>query len=250
MERHAPTIESGTRVINKKYAIIVDTKGPYFVYGTPPLQQEFIIPNEQGEAWKYQEGLSYKLTNEPAALCRCGHTHTPPFCDGTHSSSEWDPTLKADHKPLLEEAKVYDGPELQLSDNPKYCVHARFCLAKGNIWKAVAQSDQEEYKALTIHESFHCPSGRLKINDKLRQNFIEPEFQPSISLIEDPQKNCSGPLWVKGGIPMQDSECNGFETRNRFTLCRCGTSDNKPYCDGTHLKNHYQDGLPPLKKQQ
>ncbi len=65
-------------------------------------------------------------------------------------------------------------------------------------------------------------------------------------MIEDPQKECSGPLWVKGGIPVEDCECNSFEIRNRVTLCRCGSSQNKPYCDGNHMQKGFQDDLPSL----
>ena len=35
-----------------------------------------------------------------------------------------------------------------------------------------------------------------------------------------------------------------YEQRNRVTLCRCGASANKPYCDGTHVTVHFQDHLP------
>lgn len=244
MEKEKAPIEAGTPVIGKGFSVIIDTKGPYFVYGQPKLQQEFIVPNAEGEAWEYKAGQVYKTQTEPMALCRCGHSHTKPFCDGSHTQVDWDPTLTADRRPLLEEAEMYDGPSLQLADNVKYCVHARFCMAKGTVWHRVEQSDEEESYDLTVRETFHCPSGRLKIKDKKKEEFTEPSLTPSLSLIEDPQKNCSGPLWIKGGIPVEDSECTPYEIRNRVTLCRCGSSRNKPFCDGTHLKIQWQDGLP------
>lgn len=247
MERKARTKEAGTPEIDPKYAIIIDTKGPYFVYGKPSLQQKFITPNEAGEAWEYRDGISFKIETEPVALCRCGHSKSQPFCDGSHNNVDWDPTLQADKTPLLENAEIYDGPVFQLADNPDYCVHARFCMARGTVWEAVEKSDQKEYKELSIRETFHCPSGRLKIMEKASSGFKEPALTPSLSLIEDPQKDCSGPIWVKGGIPLEDSECNPYEIRNRVTLCRCGTSGNKPYCDGTHIKTCYKDGLPGQK---
>ena len=63
-------------------------------------------------------------------------------------------------------------------------------------------------------------------------------------MIEDPQEECSGPLWVKGGIPVNGPNGTEYEQRNRVTLCRCGASANKPYCDGTHVTVHFQDHLP------
>ena len=37
-----------------------------------------------------------------------------------------------------------------------------------------------------------------------------------------------------GGIPIHGADGQAYEVRNRVTLCRCGRSANKPYCDGAH----------------
>lgn len=248
MKKENPSIEPGTPILGKDYSIIIDTKGPYFVYGHPRLQQEFIVPNADGEAWEYHPGETYNTEAEPVALCRCGHSRTKPYCDGAHTQADWDPRLTADRTPLLDSAETYDSQYLELSDNPDYCVHARFCMAKGTVWEQINNSDQKESYDLCVRETFHCPSGRLKIKNKKEDRFLEPSLKPSLSLIEDPQEDCSGPLWVKGGIPIEDCECNAYEIRNRVTLCRCGASTNKPYCDGTHATIHFKDGLKPLKK--
>ena len=58
----------------------------------------------------------------------------------------------------------------------------------------------------------------------------------SIGIVEDPAKRCSGPLWVLGGIAVESAGGEAYEVRNRVTLCRCGASKNKPFCDGTHKK--------------
>jgi CDGSH-type Zn-finger protein len=239
-------IEAGTPANGGGCSIIIDTEGPYFVYGSPELKQEFIVPNAQGEAWEYKDGITFKVEHEPMVLCRCGHSRSKPFCDGTHTSADWDPTLRADRTPLLAGAMTHQGTALDLADNIRFCVHARFCMAKGSVWELIEHSEEKEAYDLSIRETFHCPSGRLKIKEKGKDVFLEPHLAPSLSLIEDPQKECSGPLWVKGGIPMEDCECNPFEIRNRVTLCRCGSSKNKPYCDGNHMLDGFQDGLPPL----
>ncbi|MCC8172833.1 MAG: CDGSH iron-sulfur domain-containing protein, partial [Odoribacter sp.] len=243
MEENNIKREPGTSVADKKYNIIIDSKGPYFVYGQPELKQEYIVQDEEGISWNYRDGQKFTITDEPVALCRCGSSENAPLCDGTHSMIEWDYSLKEEKDTLLEEAEIYDGPNLKLADNPKYCVHARICMAKGTIWRLLEKTDKKETKEITKHEAFLCPSGRLKLIDKKSRDFIEPNLKPSISLIEDPQKKCSGPLWVKGGIPIQDSECNFYEVRNRVTLCRCGHSHIKPYCDGAHIEVKYQDKI-------
>lgn len=48
--------------------------------------------------------------------------------------------------------------------------------------------------------------------------------------------NDNGPLLVKGDVELVDKEGNVFETKKAFSLCRCGLSQNKPFCDGTHKK--------------
>lgn len=76
---------------------------------------------------------------------------------------------------------------------------------------------------------------------------LEREFEKSISLVEDPQNKVSGPIWVKGGVPVESSDGSTYEIRNRVTLCRCGKSKNKPFCDGSHIDESFNDGGESLK---
>lgn len=46
-----------------------------------------------------------------------------------------------------------------------------------------------------------------------------------------------GPLLVSGNVTLVDAEGNPFETKEQFALCRCGLSENKPFCDGSHKGN-------------
>jgi len=39
---------------------------------------------------------------------------------------------------------------------------------------------------------------------------------------------------VRGKIPIQSADGKIYEKRNRITLCRCGESLNKPFCDSSH----------------
>ncbi len=43
-----------------------------------------------------------------------------------------------------------------------------------------------------------------------------------------------GPLNLSGSFELKDAEGNAFETRDDISLCRCGYSGDKPFCDGTH----------------
>jgi CDGSH-type Zn-finger protein len=46
-----------------------------------------------------------------------------------------------------------------------------------------------------------------------------------------------GPLFISGNVSVVDADGNDFETKQQFALCRCGQSNNKPFCDGTHSGN-------------
>ena len=106
-------------------------------------------------------------------------------------------------------------------------------LISGNIPldKEIIKSDKDGYPVKVCN----CPSGSLVIIDRKTEKPIEPDLKPFISILEDPDKEVGGPIQVKGGIPVESSEGFKYETRNRVTLCRCGKSDNKPFCDGNHI---------------
>jgi CDGSH-type Zn-finger protein len=59
-------------------------------------------------------------------------------------------------------------------------------------------------------------------------------------VIEDPQMGVSGPIWVRGGIPVEAVNGKAYEIRNRVTLCRCGKSSNKPFCDSSHYPEEHE----------
>ena len=48
--------------------------------------------------------------------------------------------------------------------------------------------------------------------------------------------NDNGSIRVSGDVELIDAEGNKFEVKSSFSLCRCGQSENKPFCDGTHKK--------------
>jgi hypothetical protein len=66
---------------------------------------------------------------------------------------------------------------------------------------------------------------------------IEPEFEKSIVVVESHPRHENGPLWIRGGIPIESAYGKQYEIRNRMTLCRCGHSKNKPFCDGSHIES-------------
>ncbi|MEJ2469485.1 MAG: CDGSH iron-sulfur domain-containing protein [Campylobacterales bacterium] len=194
--------------------------------------------NSEGEAVRWIEGERYPL-KASYCLCRCGQSQKHPFCDGTHANINFDGTETADRSPILELSKSYEGPDITLTDAKCFCALARFCDPHGGVWNMVKLSDDPEIRAVFLQEVWDCPAGRLVAWDNKTGKAIEPHFEPSIILIEDPQKRCSGPIWVRGGIPIIGADGTPYERRNRVTLCRCGASQNKPFCDAKHLLTHF-----------
>lgn len=214
--------------------------GPYMVSGNLPLNKQTIGTNAAGESVKWVQGQTYP-PREQYALCRCGQSASKPFCDGSHTKTGFDGTETASRETYQQQAKIIQGPSMSLTDVESLCGFARFCDPNGQVWNLVNETDTPVAKKHFINEACDCPSGRLVAWDNSTGKPIEPKYEPSIGLIEDPAQECSGPAWVKGGVQVIGSDGFKYEVRNRVTLCRCGASQNKPFCDGTHASVKFRD---------
>ena len=217
-----------------KFKVKVSKNGPYIVSGGVPLSEQIMCIDEEGQCHGWKEGQKYPQ-QETYALCRCGHSGNKPFCDGIHNNIKYIGAETASRKPYREEADEIDGPGLKLTDAQSLCASARFCHRGGGTWTLTKQSGNPDARQIVMEEVADCPSGRLAAWDK-DGKVIEPDFEPSIGLVEDVQAGKMGPIWVRGGIPIEAADGTTYEIRNRVTLCRCGKSLNKPFCDGKHLR--------------
>jgi CDGSH-type Zn-finger protein len=225
--------ETGNETTSGKCKIKVCKNGPYLVSGRIPLIKQIICIDANGTPNEWRIDNKYP-TEENCALCRCGQSNNKPFCDGTHMKINFDGTETASQKPYLDKAKEIDGPLLRLTDVEDLCASARFCHRAGGIRNLIPQSGSMEARKIAIEEARDCPSGRLVVWDKETGKPVEPEFERTVGLVEDPQVGVSGPIWVRGGIPVESADGKTYEIRNRVTLCRCGKSSNKPFCDSSH----------------
>jgi CDGSH-type Zn-finger protein len=220
--------------------VTVSKNGPYLVVGDIALARQTIVADAEGgsEAWEEGPPIEHAATY---ALCRCGHSKSKPFCDGSHQKVGFDGTERASRRSYLEQAKVMNGPLHALTDAENLCAFARFCDPNGQVWSQVAATDDPQVRANFIRQVNQCPSGRLVAWDSATGESVETPLPVSIGLVEDPVQECSGPLWLRGGIPVISADGFKYEVRNRVTLCRCGQSKNKPFCDGTHAAVHFRD---------
>jgi CDGSH-type Zn-finger protein len=203
--------------------------------------RQTIIADTEGTALAWRLDFTYPLM-EKCGLCRCGQSKNKPFCDGTHSKVGFVGTETASPEEYLEKPKVFDGSVIKLIDFEELCASARFCHRAGGIWNLIKDCDDPKIKKIMIEESCDCPSGRLVIYDKQSGKNIEPALEQSIVAVEDPQVGVSGPLWVRGRIPVESADGKTYRIRNRVTLCRCGKSQNKPFCDSSHYPEEHEHG--------
>lgn len=225
--------------INQK--VLITKNGPYLVSGNLPLAKEIAMVGKDGEPEEWKKGKQYPK-QENYALCRCGKSKNMPYCDGTHTKIGFDGTETASRMEYLKQAEKLSGSKLDLTDAQDLCSAARFCHLAGGTWNNVEKSSNPNAKEIAIKTACNCPSGRLVVWDKKTGKTIEPKFEPSIGIIEDPQAKVSGPIWLKGGIELESADGTKYETRNRITICRCGKSNNKPFCDGSHTSAEFNDG--------
>jgi CDGSH-type Zn-finger protein len=206
--------------------ITVAEGGPYLVSGNIAITSKAPVVSEHGEplTWKTEAAAETKAM---VALCRCGRSSNKPYCDGTHASAGWDDADNAPEGTYAQRAKSYGGEGIEVFDDRPICVHAGFCGNQvTNVWKMAARTGDSRIRAEAMAMIERCPSGALTYT--VDGETIEPDLPVEVAVIPD------GPLWVSGGIEVTRSDGTPLERRNRVTLCRCGHSESKPLCDGSH----------------
>jgi CDGSH-type Zn-finger protein len=219
--------------------IVVTKDGPYRVEGGLPLLRTAIVYTEYGEPVAWDEGPSFE-TRDVYELCRCGRSENKPFCDSSHEGSGFDGTETADRAPSVTRQRVYPGEGVVMTDDYSYCTHAGFCGDRfTKVWQMIEETADPEVRERLMAMVSRCPSGRLAYSVPPDPAAVEPAFEPSIGVQPD------GPYWVRGGVEVVSEDGTVWEVRNRVTLCRCGRSDNKPFCDGSHEYVGFQDPATP-----
>lgn len=150
------------------------------------------------------------------------------------------PPKSAPPTQLVDGAEIVDGEKVQITFNGKLCIHSRFCVTGApkvflaNVqgpWIHPDDMDAEELMAVARE----CPSGAIQYR---RFDNGREEHAPPVNLISVRE---SGPYAVRGDLSI-DGKPIGY----RATLCRCGASKNKPFCDGSHHDiNFAASGEPP-----
>jgi len=210
--------------------IKVRLDGPYVVEGEIPLRTKQRLFSEDRVPLTWRTGAVIRERG-PYALCRCGRSDTKPFCDGSHARGKaFVGTEVADHGARETRHKEYPGPRLSVYHDRTICAFSTFCENKvTDVWSMAENTDDGVIRSQVISMIEKCPSGALTYKLHPEEEMIEPDYKVQISATDN------GPLWVTGGVTIEGADGSTYEVRNRCTLCRCGHSKNKPFCDGQHL---------------
>lgn len=183
------------------------------------------VSNSRGEPIPVEETLY---------LCRCGGSQKKPFCDGTHKKIGFSGKRERTgaHGPTVD----YAGREITIHDNRSACAHIGHCTEqspevfsmKKEPW-IDADGGARDKTAATVKM---CPSGALSYTVGGTRHAAAPG-KPGIDVLKD------GPYFVIGAaLECEPAPLNA----DHYTLCRCGASKNKPYCDGSHWDAKFRDG--------
>jgi CDGSH-type Zn-finger protein/truncated hemoglobin YjbI len=201
--------------------------------------------------------LGEQLTLPPQlALCRCGGSETKPFCDGTHATNGF--TDGKDPKRVPDRRDTYPGEQVTIFDNRGICQHSGLCT---DLLATAFRTDAEPFVAPSgarmdelIRAVRDCPSGALSlaIDDVEARDLVDwhGTRERAIQITQD------GPYRVTGGVPLNEPSDPGApdgdgvpraagSSREHYALCRCGHSQNKPFCSGMHWYVQFRDPARP-----
>jgi CDGSH-type Zn-finger protein len=188
--------------------------GPYLVKGAVTL--------------KGADGAPLRA-KKVTALCRCGGSKNKPFCDGTHTEIGFSGAKSPDGAP--DRRETYVGKDITIFDNRALCAHAGVCTDRlALVWRMGEEPwiDPDGAAVDAIIETIEaCPSGALGYA-RDGETSAAAEHDPEVQVVR------GGPYRVVGTIELKNAEWGEGASRDRCTLCRCGGSKNKPFCDGSH----------------
>jgi len=134
--------------------------------------------------------------------------------------------------------RTYEKDDLTVFWDSSRCIHTGICLralpavfdVTSRPWVQVDNSSADEIAAAVRK----CPTGALRY---VRDGEAEPAPEETTMI---PARD--GPLIVRGHLRVLDPSTGGVVAEEtRLALCRCGKSENQPFCDNSHRRTHFHE---------
>ncbi len=212
-------------------AVVTAKNGPYLVTNVTTLRTPL------GESRPVPPTL---------ALCRCGASAIKPFCDGAHATSGF--TDDKDPNRVPDQRDTYPGVQVTIFDNRGICQHSGLCTDRA---PTAFRTNAEPFVAPSgarldelVRAVRDCPSGALSLAfDRVEDRDLADWHGTRERAIEVTQ---DGPYRVTGGIPLTGADGAAVpraqgSSLEHYALCRCGHSQNKPFCSGMHWYVDFRD---------
>ncbi|MFN0146585.1 MAG: (4Fe-4S)-binding protein [Dehalococcoidia bacterium] len=134
----------------------------------------------------------------------------------------------------------YETSDIRVRFDPNLCIHTARCLAglpavfdvQRRQWVTPEAASPDEVAEVVRR----CPSGALQYERLDGGPAEEADAEASIRTVED------GPVYVRGEVAIIDAAGGVMAAGPRFALCRCGQSENKPFCDNSHRRVGFRAG--------
>ena len=139
---------------------------------------------------------------------------------------------------MKEVTKEYSNGEMTIFWKPKACIHAGECVKrlpkvynpKARPWIQIENATTQELK----DQVMACPSGALSYKMDNDQASEKAQTEIKVEALEN------GPLLVYGTLNITNSDGSQEVKKRTTAFCRCGASQNKPYCDGAHIETKFK----------
>jgi len=147
----------------------------------------------------------------------------------------------------MEKTIYYKNNDVTVAWKPEQCIHSTICwkglLDVFNPQKRPWVNMEGATTEMIIEQVRKCPSGALSyfLNSEINETAAEDvKVVAESAHIMQIEVTPNGPYRINTECVIIHSNGTKETKKGAVTLCRCGASGNKPYCDGSHIKTEFQ----------
>lgn len=140
---------------------------------------------------------------------------------------------------MSDKLHVYESDAIRVTYDAKRCVHYAACVRglpkvfdpRKRPWVMPDEATADQIADVVER----CPTGALHFERKDGGATEQPDVENSVLV------STNGPVYMRGELEVMGAYNRVERRETRAAFCRCGSSKNKPYCDGTHVATGFRD---------